>query len=161
MKKNVPDGRLGIYPTIGNQPYTGAWSVGVAKASNNPEASYWFVRYLASFELQMVVMKEGGQLSTRMDVINDPIWKTAENQYPYGILVYYLSTIWPAQAKYVPDYWYFNTKAGGKVYEMQMNVFHKPMAGEASVDEAVNEAVTRTLELTSKFDKKIPIREEN
>ena len=41
-----------------------------------------------------------------------------------------------------------------------MNVFHKPMAGEASIDEAVSEVVTKTLELTSKFDKTVPIREE-
>lgn len=160
LTENVPGGRLGIYPTIGNQPYTGAWSVGVAKASNNPEAAYWLVRYLGSFECHMAVMKEGGQLSTRMDVIKDPIWKTAENQYPHGILVDYLSDIWPKQAKYVPDYWYFNTKAGGKVYEMQMDVFHKPMGGEATVDEAVNESIAKTLELTSKFDKKVPIHEE-
>jgi hypothetical protein len=72
----------------------------------------------------------------------------------------YLIDSWKKQAQDVPDYWYFNTKAGGKVYEMQMNVFHKPMAGEASVDKAVNEVVTKTLQLTSKFDKTVPIREE-
>lgn len=160
LKDNVSGGKLGIYPTIGGQPYTGAWSVGVAKASGNPEAAYWLVRYLASFECHMAVMKEGGQLSTRMDVINDPIWQTEENRYPYGILCDYLADIWPKQAKHVPDYWYFNTRAGGKVYEMQMNVFHKPMGGDVSVEAAVEEAVARTLELTSKFDKTVPIREE-
>ena len=160
LKENVPDGKLGIYPTIGEQPYTGAWSVGVAKASGNPEAAYWLVRYLASFECHMAVMKEGGQLSTRMDVINDPMWQTAENRYPHGLLSDYLSDIWPKQAKYVPNYWYFNTTAGGKVYEMQMNVFHKPMGGGVSVEAAVDEAIKRTLELTSKFDKTVPIRVE-
>lgn len=160
LKENVPDGKLGIYPTIGGQPYTGAWSVGVAKASRNPEAAYWLVRYLASFECQMAVMKQGGQLSTRMDVIKDPMWQTPENRYPFGILCDYLLSIWPKQAKYVPNYWYFNTKAGGKVYEMQMHVFNKPMSGAVSVKQAVAETVKRTLELTSKFDKTVPIREE-
>ena len=160
VKKKVPDGKLGVYPTVGNQPYTGAWSVGVAKASKNPEAAYWMVRYLASKECHEAVMKEGGQLSTRVDVLSDPMWQTPENKYPYGILCDYLIDSWKKQAQYVPDYWYFNTKAGGKVYEMQMNVFHKPMAGGASVDKAVNEVVTKTLQLTSKFDKTVPIREE-
>ncbi|MBW2058313.1 MAG: extracellular solute-binding protein [Deltaproteobacteria bacterium] len=159
LSKHVADGRLGIYPTVGSQPYTGAWSVGVAKASKNPEAAYWLVRYLASFECQKAVMKEGGQLSTRMDVLRDPMWHTSENRYPFGILCDYLLDIWPKQAKYVPNYWYFNTKAGGKVYEMQMHVFHTPMSGEATIDQAVAEAEARTLELTSKFDT-IPIREE-
>jgi multiple sugar transport system substrate-binding protein len=158
INENVPDGKLGIYPTIGAQPYTGAWSVGVAKASQNPEGAYWLVRYLASFECHKAVMKEGGQLSTRMDVLSDAMWHTPENKYPFGILCDYLVDIWPKQAKYVPNYWYFNTKAGGKVYEMQMDVFHKPMGKEASIDEALDEAVDKTLELTSKFDKSVPIR---
>ena len=160
LKEKVPDGKLGIYPTVGAQPYTGAWSMGVAKASDNPEAAYWLVRYIASYECHEAVMKEGGQLSTRMDVLSDPEWHSAENRYPFGILCDYLVDIWPKQAKHVPDYWYFNTKAGGKVYEMQMDVFHKPMGREATVDEAVAEAVNKTIELTSKFDKTVPIREE-
>jgi len=160
LKEHVPDGKLGIYPTVGGQPYTGAWSMGVAEATDNPEAAYWLVRYIASYECQEAVMKEGGQLSTRMDVLKAPEWYSEENRYPFGILCDYLVDIWPKQAKYVPDYWYFNTTAGGKVYEMQMDVFHKPMGGEATVDQAVAESVAKTLELTSKFDKGVPIREE-
>lgn len=105
-------------------------------------------------------MKEGGQLSTRMDVLRDSAWQSVENRYPFGILCDYLLDIWPRQAKHVPNYWYFNTKAGGKVYEMQMDVFHKPMGKEATVDQAVAEAMAKTLELTFKFDKTTPIREE-
>ena len=118
------------------------------------------MRYLASYECQMAVMKEGGQLSTRMDVLKDPFWRAPENEYPFAILCDYLVDSWKYQAKYVPNYWYFNTKAGGKVYEMQMNVFHKPMAGEETIDQAVEEVVSKTLDLTSKFDKTVPIREE-
>jgi len=160
LKEHVPDSKLGIYPTVGSQPYTGAWSVGVAQASKNPEAAYWLVRYLASFECQKAVMKEGGQLSTRMDVLRLPMWHDSENNYPFGILCDYLLDIWPKQAKHVPNYWYFNTKAGGKVYEEQMNILHKPISGEATVDEAVAELESKTLELTSKFDTTVPIREE-
>jgi len=160
VKEKVPDGKLGIYPTIGRQPYTGAWSFGVSKASKNPEAAYWFVRYVASKKCQEIVMKEGGQLTTRMDVLEDPAWHTPENKYPFGILCDYLTEIWPEQAEHVPNYWYFNCKAGGKVYEMQMDVFAKPMGGELTLEEAVDEAVSKTIELTSKFDKTIPIREE-
>ncbi len=160
LKKNLPEAKLGVYNAVGEQPYTGAWSVGVAKASKNPEAAYWLLRYLSSFETQMVVMSEGGQISTRMDVVGDKKWQTPENRYPMGELADVLLASWKTQAKYVPNYWYFNTKAGGKVYEMQMNVFHKPMSGETTVEQAVAESVAKTLELTSKFDKKVPIREE-
>ncbi|MFW6138197.1 MAG: ABC transporter substrate-binding protein [Spirochaetota bacterium] len=160
LQENVPDGKLGIYPTVGEQPYTGAWSVGVSTQTDNPEGAYWLVRYIGSYECQEAVMKEGGQLSTRMDVLNAPEWQNKENRYPFGILCDYLVESWKKQAQYVPDYWYFNTQAGGKVYEMQMNVFHKPMAGEKSVEATVDEVVEKTLELVSKFDKRVPIREE-
>lgn len=159
LKQNVPDGKLGIYPTIGGQPYTGAWSMGVSRATDNPEGAYWLVRYIASYACQEAVMKEGGQVSTRMDVLGAPEWHTAENRYPFGMLCDYLRDSWKKQAEHVPDYWYFNCEATGKVYEMQMDVFHKPMAGEATVDEAVAEVVDKTVELTTKFGR-VPIREE-
>lgn len=159
LEENVPDSQLAVYPSIGEQPYTGAWSVGVSRDSSNPEAAYWLVRYIASYDTQWVLMKEGGQFSCRTDVLSDPEWHTSENQYPLGIACDYLVDIWEKQAPYVADYWYFNTKAGGKVYEMQMNVFHKPMSGEATVEEAVAESIAKTIELTSKFDD-VPIREE-
>jgi len=87
------------------------------------------------------------------------MWQAPDMRYPFGILTDYLLDIWPKQAKYVPNYWYFNTTAGGKVYEMQMNVMHKPIAGEVTIEQGVAELVKNTLELTSKFDK-TPIREE-
>jgi len=159
LKQHVPDGRLSVYPTIGGQPYTGAWSLGVAKASKNPEAAYWLVRYISSYDCQKVLMKEGGQFSARMDLMLDPEFHTAETEYPLGIVCTYLVDIWESQAPYVDNYWYFNTKAGGKVYEMQMNILHKPMADQQTVDECIRELVDKTIELTSKFDD-VPIREE-
>ncbi|MDZ7837179.1 MAG: extracellular solute-binding protein [Actinomycetota bacterium] len=69
---NDPDARLGIYSPIGKGPYTGAWSFGVAAASDNQEAAYWLVRYLSSLEAQTAVMKEAGQLATRSDVLDRP-----------------------------------------------------------------------------------------
>ncbi|WP_438317262.1 ABC transporter substrate-binding protein [Candidatus Caldatribacterium sp. SIUC1] len=159
LKEKVPDGRLGIYPTVGGQPYTGAWSLGVAKASKNPEAAYWLVRYIASYDCQKVLMKEGGQFSARMDLLLDPEFHSPETEYPLGLVCSYLVDIWKQQAPYVDNYWYFNTRAGGKVYEMQMNVLHKPMAEEVTIDECVQELVAKTIELTSKFDT-VPIREE-
>ena len=156
-----PDAKIGVYPTLGGKPYTGAWSFGVVKASKNPEGAYWLARYLASFECSEAVMKEGGQLSTRMDVLSDPEWKNAENNYPFGILVDYLLSNWTDQTyvDFIKNAWYFNSTAAGKVYEMQMNVLSKAISGELTVDAMVKELTSQTINLTSKFDK-VPIREE-
>ncbi len=163
LDENVddPEAKLGIYPTIGDKPYTGAWSFGVVKETDNPEAAYWLVRYLSSYECQEAVMKEGGQLTTRMDVLSDPEWKNEENMYPFGILVDYLLQNWQNEdfIDFIDDVWYFNSSAAGKVYEMQMNVLAKPVHGEMSVEEGIAELVKQTIELTSKFDD-VPISEE-
>jgi len=155
-----PDAKLGIYPTIGNKPFTGAWGFAVAKATKNPEAAYWFMRYIGSYECQEVVMKEGGQLTTRMDVLDDPVWKNDENVYPFGILVDYLLSNWqdPEFLSFIKDVYYSNSTAEGKVYEMQMNVLAKGACGELTPEECINELIRQTVELTSKFDKTAPIR---
>jgi multiple sugar transport system substrate-binding protein len=157
---NDPDARLGIYPTLGNKPFTGAWGFAVTKAAKNPEAAYWFMRYIGSYECQEVVMKEGGQLTTRMDVLTDPVWKNDENIYPFGILVDYLLSNWqdPDFLKFVQDVYYSNSSAEGKVYEMQMNVLAKGACGELTPEKCISELIRQTVELTSKFDKDAPIR---
>lgn len=157
---NDPDARLGIYPTLGNKPFTGAWGFAVTKAAKNPEAAYWFMRYIGSYECQEVVMKEGGQLTTRMDVLTDPVWKNDENIYPFGILVDYLLSNWqdPDFLKFVQGVYYSNSSAEGKVYEMQMNVLAKGACGELTPEKCISELIRQTVELTSKFDKDAPIR---
>ena len=81
--------------------------------------------------------------------------------YPFKGLVDYLNASWkdPEFVKLVGDRYYFNSKAGGKVYEMQMDVLAKPMHQEASVEDGIKELVRKTIELTQKFDT-TPIREE-
>lgn len=103
-------------------------------------------------------MKEGGQLSTRMDVLSDPQWKTPENQYPFGILVDYLLKSWndASYKDFISNAWYFNSSAAGKVYEMQMNVLAKPIHGEVTVEKGLAELWNQTIDLTKKNDK-VPI----
>ena len=100
-------------------------------------------------------------MTTRLDVLADPEWKNDENIYPFGILVDYLVANWTDQeyVDFLKNAWYFNSTAAGKVYEMQMNILAKPISGEMTVDQGVDELVRQTIDLTSKFDE-VPIREE-
>jgi multiple sugar transport system substrate-binding protein len=152
--KTDPDAKLGEYATIGGRGYTGAWSFGVAKAAKNPEAAYWMLRYLSSKEAQMVVMKEAGQVSTRLDVVEDPYWKTAENVYPFGILADYLKACYADQdyAKWIENEYYFNSKAGGKVTEMHMNTLSKGFSGELSPEDCIASVNKQMVDLIKKFD---------
>jgi multiple sugar transport system substrate-binding protein len=149
-----PDAKLGIASPIGKKSYTGAWSFGVAKAAKNPEAAYWLIRWLSSKEAQVVVMRDAGQLSTRMDVVNDPMWNTPEMAYPFGLLTTYLKECWTDQAyaDFLANEYYFNAVSGGKVTEMHMNTLSKGFSGELSPSDCIKSLNEQMVELVTKFD---------
>ncbi len=156
LQEKVPGGKIGIYPTPGGRPYTGAWSYGVAKSTKNPEAAYWLTRWIASNRCSTIIFKDAGMVPARIDVLEDPSLPA----YPLKMIADYHINIWKATADAVANYWYFNTKAGGKVYDMQIFAVSKALTGEQTIDQAVAEITRQTLDLTSKFDKKYKIREE-
>ena len=158
LQDKVSDAKIGVYPSPGGKPYTGAWSFGVSKDSKNPEAAYWLLRWLTSYTCAEIIFKEAGMIPARLDVLEEVL--KSEPYYPLGMLAEYHINIWKSTAQYIPDYWYFNTKAGGKVYDMQIYTVSKALTGELTIDEAVEEITKQTLDLTSKFDKVTPIREE-
>ncbi len=160
LQEKVPGGKIGMYPTVGGHPYTGAWSYGVSKATKNPEAAYWLVRWIASYDCAKIVFNDVGLPPGRIDVLEDPEIHKAQNYYPLGMVADYHINIWKATAKDVGNYWYFNTKAGGKVYDMQIYAVSKALTGEQTIDQVVAEITRQTLDLTTKFDKKYKIREE-
>jgi len=159
LKEKVPGGKIGIYATPGGHPYTGAWSFGVAKSTKNPEAAYWLLRYLTAYDAAKRIFTEAGMIPGRLDVLEETAQDKA-NWYPLGMLSQYHIDVWKATAKDVPNYWYFNTKAGGKVYDMQIQSLNKALTGEQTIDQVVDNITKQTLDLTSKFDKKVPISEE-
>jgi hypothetical protein len=97
---------------------------------------------------------------SRMDVLQDPALHTPEKYYPLGMLADWHIYSWKNTAKYIPDHWYWKTKAGGKVYDMQIYALAKALTGEQSIDQVVSDLTKQTLEMTSKFDKVYPISEE-
>ncbi len=159
LKEKVPGAKIGVYASPGGRPYTGAWSFGVAKSTKNPEGAYWLLRWLTSHEASKKMFTEAGLIPGRLDVLEETA-KDKASWYPLGMLSQYHIDIWKATAAAVPNYWYFNTKAGGKVYDMQIYAVSKALTGEQTIDQVVENITKQTLDLTSKFDKKIPISEE-
>jgi len=98
-------------------------------------------------------------IPSRLDVLGE-VAKDPETWYPYGMLADYHINIWKNTAKFIPDHWYWTTKAGGKVYDMQIYALNKALTGEQSIDQVVDNITRQTLDLTSKFDKVTPISEE-
>ncbi|GAH56973.1 unnamed protein product, partial [marine sediment metagenome] len=59
----------------------------------------------------------------------------------------------------VHDFFWFNSSAGGKIYEAQRMPMHEAALGIRSVENAVKEIVAETISLQTKFGS-LPIREE-
>lgn len=159
VEKNVPGAKKGMALCIGRQGYIGDFAECVAKASKNPEASYWFMKYLGGYEAQKQLM-EGGFPGVRRDVMgnpeyqNDPKWKK-----PIGDRAYINSLALQIQNNYVGDYIHFNSSAMGKIYEMQIIELHNAAIKKYTPEECVKVITKKTMKLQKKFGQ-LPIREE-
>jgi len=158
VEQNVPGAKMAIYMTVGNQPYTGCYSMNVQKTSKNPEAAYWLQRYIGCYEVQKE-MSEGGWQGVRMDVYADPKYQTEEWRTVIGARAKYCNDVWAATGKYINDYFFFNSDVAGAIYDMQILVLNRAITGELSVADTVSSLNQQTMELQRKFGS-LPIREE-
>lgn len=159
VEDKIPGAKYALYPVVGNRGYTGNWYQSVAKSSKNPEAAYWLMRYLTSYEAQRPAMEKGWS-GTRWDFVSDvkyqePKWRRIVAQRS-NILMHAWSE--PGYYDFVNDLFFFNSDAAGKIYEVQIILCHEAMTGK-SIDETVKEMTKQTIELQKKFGT-LPIREE-
>ena len=59
VEKNVPGAKVGGEVTPGMRPYTGNFHLSPSVDSKNPEAAYWLLKYLGSFEVQEALCDGG------------------------------------------------------------------------------------------------------
>jgi len=156
----VPGAKMWHYPCVGYRGYVGNFHHAVSKYSKNPEASYWFVRYIASYEAQKG-MAEQGWSALRYDVLKDLKYQKPEWRRNVGKRAAVLVRVWnePGYLDFVNDLFYFNSDAAGKIYEMEIILCHEAMTGQRSMDKTLEEITKQSIELQNKFGS-IPMREE-
>jgi len=160
VEVKVPGAKIGLAPVVGGQGYYGSFCNGIAKASKNPEAAYWLVRYLSSYECQTELAEGGWANVLRTDVLGDPKYQTGD--WPgLGERAAILLDLWEnyQTIDVVEDYIHFNSAAMGKIYEIQIILCHEGAVGMRTIDETVAEITKQTMELQTKFGD-LPIREE-
>jgi len=160
VEDSVAGAQMLHYPVVGYRGYVGNFHHAVSKYSKNPEASYWFVRYIASYEAQKG-MAEQGWSGLRYDVLKDLKYQRSEWRRNVGKRAAVLVRVWnePGYFDFVNDLFYFNSDAAGKIYEMEIILCHEAMAGQRTIDETVKEITKQSIELQNKFGS-IPMREE-
>lgn len=158
VEKNVPGAELGLAPTVGRRGYAGCFARGVAKASKNPEATYWLIKYLASYPVQKA-MGEAGASIIRKDVLEDPKYREEKYRLAIGLAAPLLRELWDENYDWVDNDYYFNSTAAAKVYSNQIGLIHQGFVGDMSLDDCISELTKKSLALDRKFGD-IPSREE-
>ena len=170
----IPGAEIGLYPGIGGTgTYVGNFYEAFPRDSKNPEAMYWLLRYISSYGANKEMI-EAGNPGTRMDILREPQYKTGMTLVPEydGVVCHDASGVVGARAaifdvlftKYqtaevCDDYIWFNTTAGGKMYEMTMILCHEAVADLRPVDETRDEIVRQMIKLQTKYGD-LPISEE-
>jgi multiple sugar transport system substrate-binding protein len=148
-EKEIPGAKVATTTVPGVRPYTGAFHFAPSKDSKNPEAAYWLLRYITSYEAQ-AQMLETGWASVRTDVLTDPKWKDPKYNKPCGWIPPVLAT-WKAQAPDVNDYLHFNSAAFGKLYEEMTIICHENAIKKRTPEESTKEWVQKFGRIQRKF----------
>ena len=164
VEEKVPGARLVIAPLpeapYVSRGYVGNFYQGVTKASKNPEAAFWLMRYMGSYEFQKAAGEEGWA-SIRSDLYKEPQYKLPEWRTKIGARGEMLLRNWSewSTPEVVDNYFHFNSKAAGRMYEMHILPLHQMANGMISVKDAVKWIITETITLEQKFGDR-PIRVE-
>jgi multiple sugar transport system substrate-binding protein len=136
VRDKVPGALAGAAPVVGMRPYTGAFHFSPSRDSKNPEAAYWCLKYIASYENQRE-MVEKGWCGVRRDVLENPDYADMDRWYKeFGWVQPVLET-WDAQLEDVNSYLHFNSRAFGKLYEEMTIIGHENATGVKSPADAV------------------------
>ncbi len=115
-KSDDKNHKFAISATPGKKPYHGAYAFAVAYDSNNPEASFWFLRFMTSKKGQEEYALGGGN-PTRKDVNLYLRSKLKKNMPQYYSLktTYEADTAWQKQ---ILQYGHYTSTAMGTIYPL-------------------------------------------
>jgi multiple sugar transport system substrate-binding protein len=151
VEKEIPGAKAAANTTVGTRPYTGAFHFSPSRDSRNPEAAYWCLKYIGSYQNQKE-MAEGGWVSVRRDVLENPEYKDPKWHRQFGWVPASLQT-WDEQLPDVNDYLHFNSTAFGKLYEMMTIICHENAIKTRTPKESTELWVKTFKEIQTKYGK--------
>ena len=154
VENNIDGAEIGTAMVPGGHPYLGTYYFAVTRDSQNKEAAYWFMKYIGSYGVQMK-LSESTSNTSRMDVMDDDKWETAEFEKA-GRWMDACKKTWNENEGNIKTYIHFTSDAFGKIYEAMMVECHAAAAGEKSPEQAISDWEDQFVELQSKAGE-IPI----
>lgn len=148
VSKKNPGAKAGASPVVGNRPYTGAFHFAPSQDSRNPEAAYWLLKYIGSYETQKSMIN-AGWAGTRTDVLTEAD-KINAVEKQFGWIP---STVmqWRDQSYAINDYLHFNSDAFGKIYDQMTIIGHENATGVRTPGESVALWVKQFSKLQAKY----------
>ena len=148
VETKIPGAKIAVATVPGGRPYTGAYGIGVAHNAGNPEAAYWFVKYLTSYEGQMAYALGGGN-PCRRDVVLDAYFQTPERRLVNGAYAQNdADTL--AWTFDVPKRGHFTSTAMGKIYSELAITSAKIANRELEVEAALEELAAKIRDIQSR-----------
>ncbi|WP_084616239.1 extracellular solute-binding protein [Marinomonas sp. S3726] len=145
VEENIPGAKIGISSSPLGKPYTGAYALAVAYDSQNPEAAYWLLKYITSFEGQLAYAKGGGN-PCRLDVALLDDFNSAE-MYPISGSFRQNHKDNLAWSDQVLSLGHFTSTAMGKIYPELMRTAYLIRSKQLTPKNALNQLQAKIYEL--------------
>jgi multiple sugar transport system substrate-binding protein len=145
VEKTVPGAKLAVSTSPLGKPYTGAYAMAVAYDSKNPEAAYWLLKYITSFEGQLAYANGGGNPCRQDVVLLDKF--THEKHYPVSGAYQQNHQDNLAWNEDVLNLGHYTSTAMGKIYPELMRTAYLIRSNQTAPTEALNQLQQKIFEL--------------
>jgi len=145
VEKKVPGAKLAVSTSPLGKPYTGAYAMAVAYDSKNPEAAYWLLKYITSFEGQLAYANGGGNPCRQDVVLLDKF--AHKNYYPVSGAYQQNHQDNLAWNENVLNLGHFTSTAMGKIYPELMRTAYLIRSNQIAPAEALNQLQEKIFEL--------------
>ena len=149
VENKVGGAKIDIAGVPMGRPYTGARALAVSYDSLNPEAAYWLVKHIVSYEGQLAYAFSGGNVCRR-DVVLDPFFNMARRRHINGALAQNHDDMvrWGPQVRTVGS---FTSTAIGHMNREMKPLIHDLTLGAVSQQEGLREMAETIHRLQNQF----------
>ncbi|WP_299791581.1 extracellular solute-binding protein [uncultured Shewanella sp.] len=156
LESNIPGAKLAVAQVPGGQPYNGAYAFAVAYDSVNPQAAYWLLKYMGSFEAQHAYALGGGN-PCRIDVATSPEFQSAENRHVGGAFMasHKANISWSGN---VLKLGHFTSTAMGNIYPELTKSSYSLSGSQTDIDVEIERLNQRIIEIQNRHGE-VPVVE--
>lgn len=149
VENKVAGAKIGIAGVPMGRPYTGARALAVSYDGLNPEAAYWLIKYIGSYEGQLAYAFYGGNVCRR-DVALDPFFNMAQRRPINGALAQNHDDMvrWGPQVRTIGR---FTSTAIGHLNREISPLIHDLILGALSQQEGLREMAETIYRLQNQF----------